>query len=306
MGSQVRESDNVLMQTVAEYRLLPVGHLAELIERNVQSLRRRLTVLERKGIVEMASIRLEHRRGRPERIVSVGQKGVETLKDMGLLGKDVEPEQVTTEGIRCIEHELLVNDFRLAVVRLDRSILGLSHRFLAPLSPFGRKRPDKTSVIHERFRDEDNPSNWLAVKPDGVFSLTHSGAEKTLLFFLEADRANEPLASRTRPPKDFRHKILAYQSYFRLGRYRGYGRSWECDLKGFRVLVLASNPSRMGALCQLVRGLPPADFIWLTDQASLASNGLGDHIWVRGGRTQAPHESILGSKAPARVPAPQE
>ena len=41
--------------------------------------------------------------------------------------------------------------------------------------------------------------------------------------------------------------------------------------------------------------IPPSDFIWLTNQEQMFSDGLSAEIWVRGGKTDRPLQSIIGS-----------
>ena len=53
----------------------------------------------------------------------------------------------------------------------------------------------------------------------------------------------------------------------------------------------------------LVREMWPSDFIWLTDQERMFSHGLSAEIWVRGGRQDAPPESILGSHMACKTPS---
>jgi len=51
----------------------------------------------------------------------------------------------------------------------------------------------------------------------------------------------------------------------------------------------------MASLCKLAQEMPTNDFIWLTDQEKLLSEGLHSQIWARGGKQDASPHSILGS-----------
>jgi hypothetical protein len=139
-----------------------------------------------------------------------------------------------------------------------------------------------------------------------VIALTHRELGKTLLFFLEVDRENQPLRSSSRPQGAVQRKIFNYQAYLRLERYRRYEQILQCRLIGFRLLILTCSPSHLAAICRLVRQAAPSDFIWLTDQESLLSRGIWAPIWVRGGRATEPPESILGTRMPNPCPAPTE
>ena len=140
--------------------------------------------------------------------------------------------------------------------------------------------------------------------PDGVLAVTHAGLGKTLLFFLEVDMATETLASPRRSEQDVRQKIINYQTYFHLQRYKHYESFWDCQLRGFRLLFLVHGQRRMVALCGLARRMPPSDFIWLTDRQSLLTQGVWGPIWVQGGQADRQRQSILGSKMPQPSPDP--
>ena len=109
----------------------------------------------------------------------------------------------------------------------------------------------------------------------------------------------ETLASPKRNRRDVRQKILNYREYFRSERYKRYEQTWNCDLRGFRLLFVTHTADRLAAVCRLVRDISPTGFIWLTDQARLFDKGVSAEVWAPGGRLGAQLESILGSRMPA-------
>ena len=58
----------------------------------------------------------------------------------------------------------------------------------------------------------------------------------------------------------------------------------------------------MQKICDLARQMPPSDFIWISDQNQLFSQGISAEIWARGGRYHKPPESILGPKLGFKAP----
>ena len=112
----------------------------------------------------------------------------------------------------------------------------------------------------------------------------------------------ESIASIGRGPRDLRQKILNYQQFFRENRYKPYEKIWDCDLEGFRLLFLTTTGARMASICNLIQSIPPADFIWVTTMEQMFSHGLSWKIWVRGGRRNAPEESILGPEMACQAP----
>ena len=129
--------------------------------------------------------------------------------------------------------------------------------------------------------------------PDGVFSITDSIEGQTLLYFLEIDCGTETIASLKRKPNDIRQKILNYGSYFDSLRYKRYEKIWNCHLEGFRLLFVTNTTERLASLCKLVREMPPSDYIWLTEQSRLFTDGVSAAIWSCGGKIDSPPESIL-------------
>jgi hypothetical protein len=100
-----------------------------------------------------------------------------------------------------------------------------------------------------------------------------------------------------------RQKILNYGACFDTRAYQKYESLWNCKLKGFRLLFITDNVARLSALCTLVQEMPPSDYIWLTTADRLFADGISAEIWVRGGRLDAPLQSILG-RFRCRAPLP--
>ncbi len=106
----------------------------------------------------------------------------------------------------------------------------------------------------------------------------------------------ETRINRQRGSGDVRQKIINYQSIFRSCHYKRYKKTFQTEFNGFRLLFLTNSFGRMKKMCDLVAGMPPSDFVWLTDQERMFSKGLSAEIWARGGKYQKPAESILGPK----------
>jgi hypothetical protein len=287
-------NDTDYLRSLAEYRMLTARQLAAIHGKNVQALRRRLRFLQEQKLLEIRQRSFGKGRGRPEDLICLSKRGIQHLKDKGVLFPSLPLDAVAAEQIHCVDHQLLVNDFRTHLAELERSISPLSVRFLSPLSPLILKPPHNRNPVWERFQWGHNPDDEIRFIPDGVFCLSHAESKKDLLLFLEVDMGTETLASPKRSAKDVRQKVINYQYYFRLRKYKRYEEIWNCSLRGFRLLFLAHTTTRFGALCQLVRAIPPSSFIWLTDRDRLNAEGLGSAVWAPGGRTETPRQSILG------------
>lgn len=301
MPSELTPKELELITLIAEHRLLSTGQLARLRNRDGHRIRRAVIGLEKRGLVVVAhgGVGLGRDRGRPEKVLSLTASAVELLKAQGRLAATIPVDQVTATGMRCTQHQLLLNWFRVFLVELERCCPQFSIRLLAGNSPLIQRGPDGRATRYEEACLTEPGKKTNAFVPDGVFWITHAGRQMTLLFFLEVDMGTEPIASGRSGSLDIRQKILNYQSCFRMRRYERYEQVTGTRLRGFRVLFLAHTAPRLAALCRLVRETPPSDFVWLTDQDHLFARGLHAPIWARGGRIDSPLQSMLGSEMPA-------
>lgn len=304
MPTKLNKNDRELLIFLAEYRLLTVSQIAALCAVGKPAARNRVRKLTTAAVATERTPVVASGRGRPERWVSLTERGIDSLRAAGNLGRSLPSNEVAADGIRCAEHLLAINWFRIHLVHLERIFPTLSVTFLSSTSPFLERGPDGRSLVSDRAPAFVANNDPVTFTPDGVFALSNQEIGKTLLFFLEADMGTETLASGRRGAKDVRLKISNYQQYFRAAGYKRYQDLWNCALNGFRLLFLAHSPARLAALCRLVQETPPADFIWLTDQDRMFAKGLSADIWARGGKLDTPPESIIGQSMSCLAPLP--
>ena len=302
MALQITTDDLNVLSAIAEHRILDVQAIAALCQRNVAALRRRLRRLRGQGLVVTSERGSRFGAGRPGNLVSVGNNGVRALKENGLLGNEIPAERVTAGDIRYVEHQLLLNEFRVRLAQGIEAIPDLAIQFLSSMSPKLYDPVSDRMSISERVQLGENPGNQIEFTPDGVFGIRDEVANKTVIFFLEVDRGTEPKTS-TKPGRiSIRGKIDAYKSLFSQGGYKRYEQLWSTTLRGFRLLFLTHDASRLASLCRLTAQLAPAEFVWLSDRSSLLTRGALRAIWVKGGNLSNPRESILGSRSPSNSP----
>ena len=304
MAFRLTRSDRETLACIAEHRVLTTKQIIALRQGSAQGTRRRLAALEKASLVKAATPRYGRGRGRPEKLISLTEEAVDVLRADDILDRDVPKHRVTADEIRCLDHQLLVNWFRIQLSAIKRIVPSLSMRFLSGTSPFVEYGPDDRPSIADRAPTNGPDAAMCGFIPDGVFSIADDSRNKTVLFFLEVDRGTETLASPRRSRGDLRQKILNYQAYFRSERYRRYEQVWDCRLRGFRLLFVSDTAERLAAICGLVQDMLPSDFIWATDHSQLIAQGAWARIWARGGRPDAPPESILDSRMPDSPPEP--
>lgn len=300
MGFLLNKNDLALLASIGENRILTPTQIAAIQQKRKQVARRRLRALEIVGLIQANKQAQGRSRGRPEKLISLTEKGADLLRSKLPDLKEIPNDKLTADSLRCVDHQLLLNWFRIHLTHIERIIPQLSVRFLSPISP----------SMMEAHNSEPNPygqgsetqHGWKEFAPDGVFSITHQSKGKTLLFFLEVDMGTESIASIGRGPRDVRQKILNYQGCFQSRIYKRFEKILECRFDGFRLLFLTTKRGRMAAISNLVLSMPPSDFIWVTTTEQMLAQGLSARIWVRGGRREAQEESILGSEMACQAP----
>jgi hypothetical protein len=121
-------------------------------------------------------------------------------------------------------------------------------------------------LTREKFPDLEYDERRLIVAPDAFFGLALP--EGTAYFFVEVDLGTETL-------ERFRRKIVAYQEYWRSGRYHErYGHA------NFRVLTIGEGPQRLANLITLA-GEEGAKNMFLFAPASEVSARVLGPIWFK-------------------------
>jgi len=302
MAFILNKTDRKALSSIAEHRVLTLSQVTAIQQKSRQVVRRRLRALEGAGLILSATRSFGQSRGRPEKLVSLTETGIDLLRSESPALRRIPNSNLTAEKLRCLDHQLLVNWFRIHLGHLERVIPQLSVQFLAPTSPYLKQDHKHRPFIFEHLPREGRRHHSNGFIPDGVLRISHKERKKALLFFLEVDMGTETVASLKRGPEDIRQKVLNYQRYFQSRRYKRYEKTWNSRFNGFRLLFLANTTSRLTLLCRLIQEMPPSGFIWATDLEQMFSQGLSAETWVRGGRQDASPESILGASMACSSP----
>lgn len=297
-------TDSDILLDLADYRLLSASQFGILHHySSKRATRRRADDLVRQGLAEIQPCRGSDRPGRPETVLGISRKGYTVLRTDGLLPVDVGLGQVDGKSIvNAASHQLLMNWFRVHLIHLVREFPRVEVQFLTNNSFVSLDAGSGQSILQDEvpLPGHDTPQRFI---PDAAFTLSDTERALTVLFFLEVDMGTEPMARSPRKGADVRRKTACYQAYFRSAGYKKYERIWSVELDGFRTLFLTNGQSRMGALCNTIRCLPPCGFIWVTTEQLMFSNGVSGDIWAQGGRSEDGLQSILGSLSrPAPLP----
>ena len=295
MSFRLKTADCNILECLAEHKVLTVSQVAAIFHKSRQVMRRRLHDLEERGLVEVVGTEFGRGRGRPENSLGLTERGIDVLKEKTLLAGDIPYDKVLGDSLFAKDHQLLVNWFRIHLKEVERVLPSVSIKVFAQNSPFIPTGQDGRIVISGCSPVPGSGMKGVKFTPDAVFAIADSMASKTCLFFLEVDRGTETIASPKRDMTDVRQKIVNYQWYFQSGGYKRYEGVFEANLRGFRLLFLASTHARLMGLCKLVQEMKPSNFIWLTECDRLFADGASAEIWAKGGDLQGPQQSILGS-----------
>jgi len=301
---RLQKGDYEIVEYLAKYRILSISQLAAVFRKSKQVMRRRCRELRLYGVVK-ANNELGQSFGRPEKLFSLTERGAELLIDKGLIGEDTPYENAGPVSNRLIDHQLLMNWFRIHLNEIDKVEPTPTVKFWAYNSPFVPRKKDGSLITTDHSPIGRRTVEEVKFTPDAVFTITNAERDITLLSFLEVDCGTETLSSPQRDMSDIRQKILNYQWYFDTLRYKRYEEIFKVAfLNGFRLLFLTKTAGRLAALCKLTQEMAPSDFVWLTEQDRLFTDGVFAKIWTRGGNLQIAQQSILGRKH-CRKPLPQ-
>jgi len=296
MAFRLQKGDHDIVKHLAEYRILSVSQLAAVFRKSKQVIRRRCRELKLQGVVKTNN-EFGQSFGRPESLFGLTERGIDLLRDKGLVGRDVLYKHVGPVSNRLIDHQLLMNWFRIHLNEIDKVEPRPTHKFWAYNSPFIPRKEGGSSIITDYSPIGRRTVEEVKFTPDAVFTITNADKDITLLSFLEVDCGTETLASPQRNMSDIHQKILNYQWYFDTLKYKRYEKIFKVPfLHGFRLLFLTKTAGRLAALCKLTQEMAPSDFVWLTEQDRLFTDGVFAKIWARGGNLQVAQQSLLGRK----------
>ncbi len=286
MEYKLTKGDIELLTHIADYRILTIEQLAAIRQRAKQSIRKNVRKLENEGFVFKGKEAQGHAH-RPIDFIFLTEKCLDHFDDKELTLRDI------TIDPMFIEHELLVNWFRIHLQQIDISVPEMKVNYLSPVF-------QKNDYLQMQIVEKDNnKKKIIKLIPDGVFAISKN--KKSLLFFVEVDMGTEVISSQKNSSNNITQKIVNYQTLFWENRYKHYEEVFEAKLNGFRLLFLTNTRTRMIKICQLVAKMPPSNFIWLTEQEKMFNYGLSAKIWAKGGHYNNPLQSILGKlscKAP--------
>ena len=293
-----KRKDFEYLKNIAEYGVLTNDMLSFLMDQSLRTVQNRISTLDSMDMISQTALVGKGRKGKPKSIITLSPAGIEAVAD--ILDDELKDIFYTNMQKEIIhkEHELLTNFYRLHLLQLERHNHNFSTEFIAPTTPFLKRRKNGLPAISDTIEINGIKRNFI---PDGVCSILSKKEEKRLLFFLESDRASESMNGST-DAADIKTKFENYHHYLISGTYKRYEKKWDNLTPGFRLLILCDSDKRKRQLTQFVSHYSALDYVWITDSNSLQHSGIGERIWLRGGNSSIPPQSILGSQNTCTLP----
>lgn len=299
--AQARANDILFLKLLAEYRVLTFNQIAAIYNISPRAARKKAKTIFSEKLISIMPMNFGQGKGRPENLITISSAGVSALYASKTLDEKVSLERILFRDYQRIEHELLVNWFRIHLMHIEKQAPELSVDFISPMTPFLQLRKDGSPLISDIVTIGGQDRTFV---PDGVFSIAHKNQQKRLLFFLEVDMGTESIISSNGKTDTISQKVLNYSSYHASGGYKRYQRKWDCALNGFRVLFVTNTPQQKETISRFLRESRSNDFVWVTDQKQIFQHGLGANIWARGGHTETSPHSIIGPTLAQELPHP--
>ena len=288
---KISTKEKKLLFQIVEYQLLLIDQIAILNHTGKRIVQRKISRLFKNGLLNLSSRNNSSNYGRPENIISISEKGIKLLQNENLVDNYIPIERFVHEKIYNIEHEILLNWFRIHLNHIPIKVPDLVTDFISSTNPFLPLKGNGSPIISENFENDKSKIDFI---PDGVFYIKSMDQNKSLLFFLEVDMGTESLQTSGLNSNNITTKIKNYRAYFQSQKFKRYETKWNTKFNGFRLLFLTNSTKRKNNICDLACSDKSNDFIWVTHQDDMLEKGLGGKIWARGGNLFTSQESILG------------
>ncbi|MBK7105895.1 MAG: replication-relaxation family protein [Ignavibacteriae bacterium] len=178
------KKDFFLLKQICEYNILNVDQLALINNSGRRIIQKKIAKFSKHYLVNLKQRYSSENHGRPENIISISEKGVKLLQNENLIDSKIPVERFITDKIYNIEHELLINWFRILLKKIESKCSNIKTEFISSTTPFIPLNKNGQPLITENLSLENSSVTLI---PDGVFYIKSEKQNKSLLFFLEVD-----------------------------------------------------------------------------------------------------------------------
>ena len=128
---RLKKKDVQVLLSLAQYQALTTGQVTALHFRNLKVARRRLQQLQQESLLDEKHRGYGRKRGRPEKVHTLSARGCALLVESNHLPSTTSYESVSAENLRCLDHQILVNWFRIHLLQVEKVLPRLRIDFIA-------------------------------------------------------------------------------------------------------------------------------------------------------------------------------
>ena len=256
--------DMEVPELVQDYRYLTTSQIKTLLYPSIQKTQTRMLQIYKSGLVKRFPFPV---------LIRVGGKG-EYVYHLGKLPRF---------SFSKLVHTVRLNDVRIAFEKgcQDSGIIQLVE-FIPEYKKMSIRPPKNENKGYDGNGEEeawDKLTTKKHIIPDGVMCMENPGRQKRALFFIEVDLGSEKITTTKKDQYSLMKKMLVYKEWLQEKNHSVYGNYFSYDFKGFRVLVIMNNQTRIRKLRKELCKNNIRKFIYITEQTEIKSESILKHIW---------------------------
>ncbi|MFH1851074.1 MAG: replication-relaxation family protein [Candidatus Neomarinimicrobiota bacterium] len=189
-------------------------------------------------------------------------------------------------------HTVRLNDIRIAFEKgcQDSGIIRLVE-FIPEYQKMSISPAINGSDSDMGYRGDANGKGHII--PDGVMCLENPSRQKQALFFVEVDLGSEKITTTQKDQYSLSEKMLVYREWLHEKRFEKYCEYFKYDFKGFRVLVIMNNESRIQKIRKVLTKQGIKEFIYFAEQSAIMPKAIFEYIWRKTDVADDKKRSIL-------------
>lgn len=272
---KLTERDMQVPGLLEEYKLLTTSQVQQLVYPTLQKAQTRLLRLFQAGEVKRFAYPVLLREGGKGEYVYHLKRGPKTV-------------------LTAVQHMLGLNDLRIAFEQACGSSDGIKLVEFIPEYKGVRRldgRPGRAVEDSVAVREGVGTEGILI--PDAVICLGNTATGKQALFFLELDLGTEKLVSLGRGHYSLLKKMLLYREYLNTSGFERYNDMFKYEFKGFRVLTIMNNASRIRRLRAELTQRDIRKFVWFAVADKVTRDTILDKIWIKADKEDNGQYSII-------------
>lgn len=252
-------------ELVQNYRYLTTSQIKTLLYPSIQKTQTRMLKIYKSGLVKRFPFPI---------LIREGGKG-EYVYHLGKLPR---------LSFSKLVHTVRLNDIRIAFEKgcQNSGIIQLVE-FIPEYKKMSIRPKNNEHKGYDGSEDKEEAWDKLTTKkhiiPDGVMCMENPSRQKRALFFIEVDLGSEKITTTKKDQYSLMKKMLVYREWLREKNHSPYCKYFDYDFKGFRVLVIMNNQTRIRKLRKELCKNNIRKFIYITEQTEIKSESILKHIW---------------------------